>query len=71
VREKLTVFLYAQYIVEISGSLAFRGYSQVRLMMGFKRNMQKCNSISDVLALSQQIVAASCYVRPSYNIVLS
>jgi len=32
--------------------------------------MQKCNSVSDVLALSQQIVAASCYVRRGYNIVV-
>jgi len=32
--------------------------------------MQKCNSIADVLASSQQIVAASCYARRGYNIVL-
>jgi len=31
--------------------------SSSRSMLGFKRNMQKCNGVSDVLASSQQIVA--------------
>jgi len=33
--------------------------SSLRSMLGFKRSVQKCNSISDVLASSQLIVAAS------------
>jgi len=45
--------------------------SSSRSMLGFKRNMEKCNGVSDVLASSQQIVAASCYARQGYNVVLS
>jgi len=53
--EKLTVFPYArQRFIDFQ-----KIQSSLRSMLGFKRNMQKCNSVSDVLASSQHIVAAS------------
>jgi len=57
--EKLTIFPCAEYIVGISGSLASEDTVKFQVDLEFERNMQKCNSIADVLVSSQQIVAAS------------
>ena len=65
VREKLTIFPHAEYIVGIGGSLAFRSYSQVRGQCWGLREI--CKNVTALLmahclgfvAGSQQIVAAS------------
>ena len=50
-------------LLELAVHWLSRDTVKFELNIGFKRNMQKCNSISDVLASSQQIIAASCYAR--------
>ena len=69
--EKLTIFPCGQYIVGNVFYCLSDFLSGSRSKWGFAKKCKKCNTISDVLASSQQIVAPICYTRRDYNVVLS
>jgi len=59
VHEKLTIFLTYNVLFELAVHWLSEDTVKFEVDIGFKRNMQKCNHIANVLVLLLQTVAAA------------